>query len=726
MKQVFSYGGQITVQEMPAPVCGNNDVLVQNIFSVISSGTESTAVSTSAGGGAMSLVKRLKANPDLIKKGLEMLRKEGLHKTLQVARGEAEGTLAALGYSSAGIVIEVGSDVRDISIGDRVTCAGAGYACHAEFVNVPRNLICHIPPGVDFKEAAFTTLGAIAMQGVRRSQAQLGEKVAVIGLGLLGQITCQILKAAGASVIGIDPLPARAALARELGIDISLVSGENIVTEVMGHTNGYGADSVIICAATQSSEPAHQAMQMARRKGKIVVVGAIGMALERPPFYEKELDFLISCSYGPGRYDSSYEQKGIDYPIAYVRWTENRNMQAFLELLNTKKVNVARLVDHVFAVDEAGAAYQTLGNTEKRPVAVIFKYPAEIKEKALIKHSIELKPAAVAGDRIKVGVIGAGAFAQAFHLPNIQQLSYFDLKAVATRTGTTAKKIAEKYGAQYYTTDFQEVLRDKDINMVLIATRHNLHAPIAIEAAKGGKHVFVEKPLAMTYGECREVYKAVTDNGVNLTVGFNRRFSPLAQKLKRLTEKRKNPAIVHITVNSSGMKKEHWINDPVEGGGAIIGEGCHFFDLAGWLIGSEPKRIYAEKIAAHNPSLVDDNNIACVISYQDGSVFSLTYTTIGHESFPKERVEVFMDGGVALIDDFKELITAGLGAQGEKVVRANKGQLELLQEFGKLLKGEAGNKDLPTVLDGVKATVCSLKAIDALRTGKAQEFEYPW
>jgi predicted dehydrogenase/threonine dehydrogenase-like Zn-dependent dehydrogenase len=726
MKQVFSYGGQITVQEMPAPVCGNNDVLVQNIFSVISSGTESTAVSTSAGGGAMSLVKRLKANPDLIKKGLEMLRKEGLHKTLQVARGEAEGTLAALGYSSAGIVIEVGSDVRDISIGDRVTCAGAGYACHAEFVNVPRNLICHIPPGVDFKEAAFTTLGAIAMQGVRRSQAQLGEKVAVIGLGLLGQITCQILKAAGASVIGIDPLPARAALARELGIDISLVSGENIVTEVMGHTNGYGADSVIICAATQSSEPAHQAMQMARRKGKIVVVGAIGMALERPPFYEKELDFLISCSYGPGRYDSSYEQKGIDYPIAYVRWTENRNMQAFLELLNTKKVNVARLVDHVFAVDEAGAAYQTLGNTEKRPVAVIFKYPAEIKEKALIKHSIELKPAAVAGDRIKVGVIGAGAFAQAFHLPNIQQLSYFDLKAVATRTGTTAKKIAEKYGAQYYTTDFQEVLRDKDINMVLIATRHNLHAPIAIEAAKGGMHVFVEKPLAMTYGECREVYKAVTDNGVNLTVGFNRRFSPLAQKLKRLTEKRKNPAIVHITVNSSGMKKEHWINDPVEGGGAIIGEGCHFFDLAGWLIGSEPKRIYAEKLAAHNPSLVDDNNIACVISYQDGSVFSLTYTTIGHESFPKERVEVFMDGGVALIDDFKELITAGLGAQGEKVVRANKGQLELLQEFGKLLKGEAGNKDLPTVLDGVKATVCSLKAIDALRTGKAQEFEYPW
>jgi predicted dehydrogenase/threonine dehydrogenase-like Zn-dependent dehydrogenase len=726
MKQVFSYGGQITVQEMPAPVCGNNEVLVQNMFSVISSGTESTAISTSAGGGAMSLVKRLKANPDLIKKGLEMLRKEGLHKTLQVARGEAEGTLAALGYSSAGIVIEVGSDVRDISIGDRVTCAGAGYACHAEFVNVPRNLICHIPPGVDFKEAAFTTLGAIAMQGVRRSQAQLGEKVAVIGLGLLGQITCQILKAAGASVIGIDPLPARAALARELGIDISLVSGENIVTEVMGHTNGYGADSVIICAATQSSEPAHQAMQMARRKGKIVVVGAIGMTLERPPFYEKELDFLISCSYGPGRYDSSYEQKGIDYPIAYVRWTENRNMQAFLELLNTKKVNVARLVDYVFAVDEAGAAYQALGNTEKRPVAVIFKYPAEIKEKALIKHSIELKPAAVAGDRIKVGVIGAGAFAQAFHLPNIQQLSYFDLKAVATRTGTTAKKIAEKYGAQYYTTDYQEVLRDKDINMVLIATRHNLHAPIAIEAAKGGKHVFVEKPLAMTYGECREVYKAVTDNGVNLTVGFNRRFSPLAQKLKRLTEKRKNPVIVHITVNSSGMKKEHWINDPVEGGGAIIGEGCHFFDLAGWLISSEPKRIYAEKIASHNPSLVDDNNIACVISYQDGSVFSLTYTTIGHESFPKERVEVFMDGGVALIDDFKELNTAGLGAQGEKVVRANKGQLELLQEFGKLLKGEAGNKDLPTVLDGVKATICSLKAIDALRTGKAQEFEYPW
>ncbi|MGD0795813.1 MAG: bi-domain-containing oxidoreductase [Dehalococcoidales bacterium] len=725
MKQVFSYGGEIVVEEMPVPVCGDNEVLVQNLFTVISSGTESAAVKASTG-GAISLARRLIKNPDLLQKALDMVRKQGLQKTLLAARGETEGTLMPLGYSSAGIVIQSGKDVSNISPGDSVACAGAGYACHAEFVSVPKNLVCPVPPGIDFKEAAFTTLGAIAMQGVRRSQAQLGEKVAVIGLGLLGQITCQILKASGAYVIGIDPVPARVELARELGADVSLLSGEKIVSEVIGHTGSYGADAVIICAGTPSNEPTLQAMQMARRKGRVVVVGAVGLSLERAPFYEKELDFLISCSYGPGRYDASYEQKGIDYPIAYVRWTENRNMQAFLELLASKKVNVSRLIDHVFTVEEASTAYQKLSAPEARPVAVVFKYSADIKPGAAITRSIELKPPTVAKDRIGVGVIGAGGFAQTFHLPNVRQLPYFDLKAIATRTGASAKKAAEKYGARYFTTDYTEVIRDKDIDMVLIATRHNLHAPIAIEAAKAGKHIFVEKPLAMSYEQCREVYEAVTAAKVNLTVGFNRRFSPLAQKLKRLAEKRQNPLVIHITVNSAGMKKDHWINDPIEGGGAILGEGCHFFDLAGWLTGAEPRQIFAAKLASHNPSLVDDNNIACVICYQDGSIFSLTYTTIGHEDFPKERIEVFMDGGAAAIDDFKELTIAGLGAEGERLTKIDKGQLALLREFGKLLKGEGENKDLPTVRDGVKATICSLKAIDALHTGKPQEFAFLW
>lgn len=725
MKQVFSYGGEIVVTEIPAPVCGYGEVLVQNLFSVISTGTESTAIKSNTGGGAAGIVKRIVNNPALLQKAYDMVRKQGLSQTLKAARGEVEGTLIALGYSCAGIVVQVGKDVKNFAPGDKVACAGAGYASHASFVSVPKNLVCAIPPNVEIKEAAFTTLGAIAMQGVRRAQVQLGDKVAVIGLGLLGLITAQILKACGAYVIGIDPMPDRVKLARELGIDIALLSDEKTLAEVKEHTSGYGADSVIICAASQNSEPVRQAMLLARRKGRVVVVGAVGLELERAPFYEKELDFLISCSYGPGRYDSSYEQKGIDYPIGYVRWTENRNMQCFLGLVADKKVNVSRLIDHVFPVDSAATAYQALGNPEKRPIAILFEYPAEIKIASAITRTVQLKPAAVDQEKIGVAVIGTGGFARAYHLPNVHHLPFFDLKAVVNRTGAIAQKMAEKYGAQYFTSDYMDVIKDNNVHMVIISTRHNLHAPIAIEAAKGGKHIFTEKPLALTYEQCKDVYEAVIANKVNLTVGFNRRFSPLAQKLKRLTEKRNNPLVIHITVNSSGMKTDHWINDPVEGGGAIIGEGCHFFDFANWLVGTEPKRIYAEKLNSHNPNIVDDNNISCVISYEDGSVVSLTYTTIGHDGYPKEKIEVFMDGGVAAIDDFKELVAYGLGFQGEKLAKIEKGQLELLKKFGELLKG-GNDKDLPTVVDGAKATILALKAIESLRTAKPQDFTYPW
>jgi len=514
-------------------------------------------------------------------------------------------------------------------------------------------------------------------------------------------------------------------LARELGVDAHFLTGHDIVNDVKKHTQGYGADAVIICAGTPGNEPANQALQMARRKGKVVVVGAIGMDIERPAFYEKELDFLISTSYGPGRYDASYEQKGVDYPIGYVRWTENRNMQSFLDLVAAKKVNVARLIDHVFPVDKAPEAYQALGDTAKRPVAVIFEYPPEVKSASDIKRTVELKPSLKEAGKIGVAVIGAGGFAQAYHLPNIQQIPYFSLKAVVNRSGAAGKKVAQKYGAGYFTSDYKDVLKDKDVDLVIIGTRHNLHAPIAIEAAAAGKHIFVEKPLAMTYNECKNIYEAVTAHKVNLAVGFNRRFSPLAQKLKRLVEKRKTPLMMHMTVNSAGMKTNHWINDPVEGGGAILGEGCHFFDFAAWLAGSEPRRIYAEKINSRDPSIVDDNNISCVISYEDGSVLSLTYTTIGHDGYPKEKIEVFMDSGVAAIDDFKELVVSGLGIPGEKLTRTEKGQFELLEKYGKLLKG-GDPKDIPTVLDGAKATICALKASESLRTAKPQDFSSPW
>jgi predicted dehydrogenase len=574
---------------------------------------------------------------------------------------------------------------------------------------------------VDFDDAAFTTIGAIAMQGIRRAQVQFGDNVVVIGLGLLGQIACQILKAAGAHVIGIDIMKGRVELAKELGADICFVGGKDAVDKVLKYTDGVGVDSVIIYAATSSSEPVKQAMQMVRKKGRVVVVGAVGMELDRSPFYEKELDFLISCSYGPGRYDPLYEEKGVDYPIGYVRWTENRNMQEFLNMLSEKKVNVKRLIDHTFSIEEAANAYETL-NTEKRPIGVLFRY-RELTKKEIL-HKIQLKPSAIKTDKINVAVVGAGGFAQAYHLPNLKKIHFYNIKATVTRTGSNAKKIAEEYGAEYCTTDYKEVLKDDDVDMIVIATRHNLHAPIIIEAANAGKHIFVEKPIAMNYEDCKKVYDAVVENDVNLTMGFNRRFASLAQKAKRIVERRKNPLMITYRINSACMKKEHWINDPVEGGGAIIGEGCHFFDFCNWIVGCNPMQIYAEMISSNDESIVDANNVISTIRYEDGSVASVIYTTIGDESFSKERIEIFVDGCVITIDDFKDLTVTGLDGKGEKLKRIEKGQFELINEYGKLLKAESRNIDLPSVEDGVKATICSLKVRDALKTGKVQKWDY--
>jgi len=719
MKQVFAQGGNIVVEEVPAPTCGDNEVLVNNAYSLISAGTETMSLH-GGGKGVVGIASKAISNPELVHKAMEMVRKEGITKTVKVVKGQT-GKLTPLGYSSSGVVLEVGKNITDIAVGDRVACAGAGYASHAEIISVPRNLICKIPNNVSFEEAAFTTLGAIAMQGVRRAQVQFGDNVVVIGLGLLGQIACQILKAAGARVIGIDIMKERVELAKELGADICFAGGPDAVNEVLKHTDGIGADSVIIYAATKSNEPVKQAMQMARKKGKVVVVGAVGMEIDRSPFYEKELDFLISYSYGPGRYDPLYEEKGVDYPIGYVRWTENRNMQEFLKMLSENKVNVKRLIDYTFPIEEAAKAYEIL-NTEKRPIGVLFKYN-ELPKKELVRKT-QLKPSKIKTDNINVAVIGAGGFAQAYHLPNLKKIPFYNIKAVVTRTGSNAKKIAEEYGAEYCTTDYKEVLKDENINMIVIATRHNLHAPIIVEAANAGKHIFVEKPIAMSYEDCKKVYDAVVKNKINLVVGFNRRFAPLAQKAKRVVENRKNPLMITYRINSAGMKKEHWINDPIEGGGAIIGEGCHFFDFCNWIVGRDPVQIYAEMISSNNESIVDANNVISTIRYEDGSVASVVYTTIGNKSFPKERIEIFVDGGVIAIDEFKELIVTGLEGKGEKLKRIEKGQFELINEYGKLLKGKSRNIDLSSVEDGVKATVCSLKVLDALKTGKVQVWDY--
>jgi len=714
MKQVFNSDGRITIEEVPAPICGDNEVLVQNKYSVISVGTEISSLKES-GKGMVGIASRAIKNPDLVHKAIEMMKKEGMSETLNVVKGQP----IPLGYSSSGVVLEVGKEIADVAVGDRVACAGAGIANHAEIITVPRNLLCRIPENLDFDEAAFTTMGAIAMQGVRRAHPQFGDNVAVIGLGLLGQIACQILRAAGAHVIGIDTMTDRMELAKELGIEICFLAGKDAVDNVMAYTEGIGADSIIIYAASKGNGPVNQAMRMARKKGKVVVVGAVGMEVERSPFYEKEIDFLISCSYGPGRYDPIYEYKGVDYPIGYVRWTENRNMQEFLKMVSEKKICVKRMIDYVFSIEDAYNAYETL-NEKKRPLGVLFRYE---EPSTAICRKMRLKPEIISRNKINVAVVGAGGFAKAYHLQNLKKIPYYNIKAIVTRTGYNAKRVAEEYGAEYYTTNYKEVLQDDTVNMVLIATRHNLHAPMIIDAAESGKDIFVEKPIAMNYEDCEKVYDSISKNRINLTIGFNRRLSPLAQKAKGIVENRKNPLLITYRINSAGMKKEHWINDATEGGGAIIGEGCHFFDFCNWLVGRCPTRIYAEMISSNDESVINSNNVVSTIKYEDGSVASVVYTTIGNVSYPKERIEIFVDGGIIAIDDFRELIINGLHGSGEKLKRIEKGQFNLINEYGKFLCGERDSVDIPSIEDGVIATVCSLKVLDALKTGEPQKWD---
>ena len=399
-------------------------------------------------------------------------------------------------------------------------------------------------------------------------------------------------------------------------------------------------------------------------------------------------------------------------------------MQAFLGLLADKKVNVKRLINQVSPIEEADQAYQALKDTGERPIAILFRYT--MRAKADMPTKVSLKPLTKVAGKIHVAVIGAGSFAQAYHLPNLKRIPLYNIEAIVTKTGINAKSLAKRYGAEYYTTDYRDVLKDKVVSMVLISTRHNLHAPLIIEAAQAGKNIFVEKPIALTYEQCREVHEAISSSQVNLVVGFNRRFSPLAQTTKRLAEKRKNPMVISVRVNSYGIDRESWINDPDEGGGAIVGEACHFFDFANWLVGAEPRRIYAEMISSNDASVVNANNVVCTISYKDGSIASLVYTTVGHESLPKEGIEVFVDGGVIVIDDFKQLRIMGLAGKGIRLPKTDKGQFGLLKEYSQLLSGESKGEDLPNVQDGIKATICSLKVLDALRTGKVQEFDYPW
>lgn len=682
MKQLLVRSGKVFLKDVPAPVVGPKNVLVRVERSCVSVGTEMAGIKMSA----LPLYRRALKQPQHVKRVLQLMRDQGITRVYKQVKGRLEAGVPT-GYSAAGTVVAVGSEVTGIRIGDRVACAGASIANHAEMIDVPVNLSVLIPECLSFDVASTVTLGAIAMQGVRRAQPTLGETVVVIGLGILGQITAQLLRANGCRVIGTDVDPSRIATAVENGLDVGLSPSDgNTAERIVKLTDGYGADAVVITAASASNDILADAFQACRKKARVVIVGDVGLNISRSDIYTKELDVLISCSYGPGRYDATYEEEGADYPLPYVRWTENRNMEEYLRLLESGRVRLDNMLQEPFAIDRAEEAYGRLSEHGAKPLLVLLRYP---QREGADNPVLQVGAPAPIDGRIKIAVIGAGGFAQAMHLPNLQKLSdKFDLRTIVNRTGLSARTIAERFGVATAATDFQSVIDDPQIDLVLIATRHDLHAEMTLAALKAGKHVFVEKPLSMTEEglDAIEAFYAASPNGPLLMTGFNRRFSPAIVAAQAALKGRMSPMIVSYRMNAGYIPSDHWVHGP-HGGGRNIGEACHIYDLFNALTGARPVEVQASAIVPASDHWRRDDNFVATLRYADGSVCTLTYTSMGAKSFAKERADIFVDGKVIVLDDYKQLTITG-GSGGWKSLTIEKGQYEELLALSSAFKSK--------------------------------------
>jgi predicted dehydrogenase/threonine dehydrogenase-like Zn-dependent dehydrogenase len=685
MKQVLIKGGGVIVEDVPAPQVGEKNILVRVEYSCISAGTELAGVSMSG----MPLYRRALKQPENVARVLDMMRDQGVKRTMDRVRGKLSAG-SPTGYSAAGSIIAIGSQVDGFSVGDRVACAGAGIANHAELIDVPVNLAVRIPDEVSTQHASTVTLGAIALQGVRRAAPTLGETVVVVGLGVLGQMTAQMLAANGCRVIGIDLDERRLGLAREKGIWRTIdPTDQDYVAQVRRLTDGHGADAVIVTAATPSDEVISQAFQACRKKGRAILVGDVGLALKRADFYAKELDFLVSTSYGPGRYDPVYEEGGQDYPIAFVRWTENRNMAAYLDLIASGAMNLDGLIAEPYAVKKANDAYSALKSKDRSELIVLLEYD----DATPITRRVDLLSAGAGRDIINVGLAGAGGFAQGMHLPNMVKLrQHYRLRAVMSRTGSNAKAIATQYEANYATTDYEELLADNETDLIIIATRHNLHAPMVLKALEAGKSVFVEKPLALTEAELLAIesfYKGLPAGKAPLLMtGFNRRFSPAMQAIRKGLSERTTPVMATYRMNAGYIPTDHWVHTE-EGGGRNIGEACHIYDTFRSLVGAPIADVTARSIQPQGKQWRRNDNFTATLSFADGSVCSLTYTALGDKSHPKERMEVFADGKVAELDDYQAVRFAGLKKAAWSAGSSQKGQLEELEALAEAMKSSA-------------------------------------
>lgn len=713
MRQVVQNvrNGRLSVVEAPDPLARPGHVLIANACSLISAGTEKTLMELAG----KSLIGKAMERPDQVRRVIEKLKNEGFFSTLNQVLERLDEPMP-MGYSSCGVVLACGEGVQEFKPGDRVASNGP----HAGVVCVPKHLCALIPENVSYDKAAYTVLGAIALQGVRLSRLGIRDTAFVIGLGLVGQITVSLLKAASARVIGTDLNAARCELAIKMGAELAR---PNIgAKDVADFTNGLGADAVMITAGTDSNKPIELAGEAVRQKGRVVVVGAVGMNVPRRPYYFKEAELVVSCSYGPGRYDPGYEDGGQDYPPAYVRWTEQRNMQAVLDMMNTGSLDPAPLTTHRFGIDKAQEAYALVEKGSEPFMGIVLDYPGfqDYQPTRRIELAKKTPPGGVG-----IGCLGAGNFARTVLLPALKKHESLHPRILCSQGGLSAAHTGEKLGFDSVTADESEVFKDPQVNAVFVITRHDQHARQVLEAIRAGKHVFVEKPLALTLEQVAEIDAALAEHGDKapmVMVGFNRRFSPAAREVKEFFNEVTGPLTVSIRFNAGEIPPDHWTQDERVGGGRIIGEACHAIDLAAFITGSPPERVFAESIGGAKAPEVSDDQCFITLRHKNGSVSCVAYLAGGDKAFPKERVEVFGGGRVAVIDDFKKLLKTAHGKTKKQTsLSQDKGHRAEVQAFAQAL-AEGGPS--PIIWEDIRAvTLASILAVRSLREGMPFEIK---
>ena len=711
MRQVVQNirSGELRVAQVPEPLVRPGHVLIANTHSLISAGTEKIATDLAK----KSLLAKARERPDQVRRVLEKLKNEGLFSTVQQVREKLDAPMT-LGYASTGVVLAAGAGVQAFKPGDLVASNGP----HAGVVCVPANLCAHVPAGVSPEHAAFTVLGAIALQGVRLAELGLGDVAFVVGLGLIGQITVALLKAQGCRVLGTDLDSAKCELARRMGADEADVALG--ATTVHALTRGLGADAVLITASTKSDGPVELAAEAVRQKGRVVAVGLVGLDLPRRPFYFKEAELVVSCSYGPGRYDARYEERGEDYPAAYVRWTEQRNLQAVLDTMSAGRLDVAPLITHRFPIDRAEAAYALLDQDKEPYLGILLEYPQEARRPA---PALPMRAAPKRG-RVGVGCLGAGNFARMVLLPAAQKEPALELASICSGAGVSASHVAGKLGFRTVAASEAEVLADPAVDVVFVLTRHDQHGTQVLEALRAGKHVFVEKPLALTVDEVLAIEAALgTAPGERrpvLLVGFNRRFSPAAATARGFFSGVREPLSVSIRMNVGDIPADHWTQDEATGGGRLIGEACHAIDLATFLVGAPPVRVFAESVGGPSAPKITDDRCFLTLRHENGAISSIGYLAGGDKGFPKERVEILGGGRIAVIDDFKSVTTSVGGKQEtHRALQQDKGHRAEIAELARVLS-HGGPAPIPWG-DLRAVSLASILAVRSLREGVAFE-----